>query len=203
MATRKKSPAALKPRLATSATSAVGPVPETGEAPADAMAAPPAGPLAAPAGADVAAGDPEGKAPAKASAKPPVKARSARPSPVDEMVARHQKDLAEGLAKARAIVYDKPAAQPAAPKAAEAKAGETKPAKARKPRLVRDSFAMPEKEYACLPELKKRLAGLGREVKKSELLRAGVALLAALGDDELLAVMGRVERIKTGRPSKK
>jgi hypothetical protein len=61
---------------------------------------------------------------------------------------------------------------------------------------------MPEAEYARIGELKKRLAALGAEVKKSELLRGGIAVLAALNDAELKAVMGRVERIKTGRPAK-
>jgi hypothetical protein len=87
---------------------------------------------------------------------------------------------------------------PAAKKPAKA----DKPPKARKIKLVRDSYAMPEAEYARIGELKKRLAALGAEVKKSELLRGGIALLAALNDTELQAVMGRVERIKTGRPSK-
>ena len=62
---------------------------------------------------------------------------------------------------------------------------------------------MPEAEYALIAELKKRLTALGSEVKKSELLRGGIAVLAALNDAELKAVMGRVERIKTGRPAKK
>ena len=88
-----------------------------------------------------------------------------------------------------------------APKAKKAAKTE-KPAKARKVKLVRDSYAMPETEYARIGELKKRLAALGNEVKKSELLRGGIAVLAALNDAELKAVMGRVERIKTGRPSK-
>ena len=61
---------------------------------------------------------------------------------------------------------------------------------------------MPDTEYAQIGVLKKRLSGLGNDVKKSELLRGGIALLAALNDAELKAVMGRVERIKTGRPAK-
>ncbi len=84
-----------------------------------------------------------------------------------------------------------------APKAAD------KPLKVKKTRLVRDSYAMPDNEYQRIAELKRRLAGLSAEYKKSELLRAGVALLAALNDAELLAVMAGVERIKTGRPRKK
>ena len=39
-------------------------------------------------------------------------------------------------------------------------------------------------------------------VKKSELLRGGIALLTALGDDALLKAMAGVEKIKTGRPAK-
>lgn len=101
--------------------------------------------------------------------------------------------------------------QPAAPEAVEVAAPvlvakpekASKAAKPRKQKLVRDSYAMPDSEYARIGELKKRLAGLAQDYKKSEILRAGIALLAALNDAELSAVMGRVERIKTGRPSKK
>ena len=123
-----------------------------------------------------------------------------KPSAVDETVAKHQKVLAEALVKAQAISYEQPivVGQPEVTKGQ--KPG--KPAKTKKTRLVRDSYAMPEAEYAQIAVLKKRLVGLGREAKKSELLRAGVALLAALNDAELQAVMGRVERIKTGRPAK-
>ena len=142
--------------------------------------------------------DPEAAAPATATAT--AKAREARkPSRVDETVAKHQAVLADALVKAQAIKYDQPKVmkqEAAKPKKAE------KPAKPRKPRLVRDSYAMPEAEYARIGELKKRLAGLGAEAKKSEVLRGGIAVLAALNDAELKAVMARVERIKTGRPSK-
>ncbi|MGE5470091.1 MAG: hypothetical protein ACM3X0_04775 [Bacteroidota bacterium] len=134
-------------------------------------------------------------APGSAKARPPRK-----PSRVDETVARHQKVLAEALVKAQAIKYDE---APVTVKAAAAK-GKTadKPVRPKKIKLVRDSYAMPEAEYAQIAVLKKRLAGLGRDAKKSEVLRGGLLLLAALNDAELTAVMGRVERIKTGRPAK-
>jgi len=141
---------------------------------------------------------------APATAAAAAKAKPARkPSRVDETVARHQKSLAEALEKAQAIKYEQPAVvmKPEAAKGKKAAKVE-KPAKARKVKLVRDSYAMPEAEYARIGELKKRMLGLGGEVKKSELLRAGIAVLAALNDTELKAVMGRVERIKTGRPAK-
>ena len=129
----------------------------------------------------------------------PSPASLRKPSKVQETVAKHQKVLAEALVKAQAIDYSKPVVAPE-PKAGKARVA--KPAKVKKPKLVRDSYAMPESEYARIAELKKRLAALGSEVKKSELLRGGLALLAALNDAELKAVMGRVERIKTGRPAK-
>ena len=80
---------------------------------------------------------------------------------------------------------------------------QSKSAKPRKIKLIRDSYAMPEAEYAQIAQLKQRLLELGETVKKSELLRAGLAQLAALDDAALLAAMAGVERIKTGRPAKK
>lgn len=140
----------------------------------------------------------------KPAAKPAKRVR--KPSAVEQTVAKHRQVLAEALVEAQAINYDQPQiirvpdAKPK--KAAKAGKGDSAP-KARKPKLVRDSYAMPEAEYARIGELKKRLAGLGVEIKKSELLRAGIMLLAAMNDGELTAVAGRVERIKTGRPAKK
>lgn len=96
-----------------------------------------------------------------------------------------------------------PAGEPAKSKDEKAAALATKLLKPRKLKLVRDSYAMPEAEYAQIGMLKKRLLALGADVKKSELLRGGVAALVALGDSELKVLMAGVERIKTGRPSKK
>lgn len=142
-----------------------------------------------------------------AAVAPAAKPRAARkPTAVEETVAKHQKVLADALVQAQAIKYDQPKVmkQPAKAAAKPAKADkQDKPAKARKVKLVRDSYAMPENEYARIGELKKRMVALGAEAKKSELLRAGIAVLAALNDVELKAVMGRIERIKTGRPNKK
>ena len=132
-----------------------------------------------------------------ATAAAAVKAKPVRkPTKVQQTVAKHQKVLADALVKAQAIKYDQP-------KVMKQEATKTaKPAKAKKVKLVRDSYAMPDNEYAQIGVLKKRLSGLGSDVKKSELLRGGIAVLAALSDAELKAAMGRVERIKTGRPAK-
>jgi hypothetical protein len=135
-------------------------------------------------------------APVKAATKPVASRAARKPTQVQETVAKHQKVLADALVKAKAIKYEPPLeTKPEAPKAA-------KPAKPKKVKLVRDSYAMPDTEYAQIGVLKKRLSALGNEVKKSELLRGGIAVLTALNDAELKAVMGRVERIKTGRPAK-
>ena len=79
------------------------------------------------------------------------------------------------------------------------KPGKPSPKKAK---LVRDSFTFPEDDYALFASLKQRALNAGREIKKSELLRAGLATLTAMSDGDLLATLDGVERIKTGRPSK-
>ncbi len=85
---------------------------------------------------------------------------------------------------------------------------EAAPAKAvkvsnKKPKLIRDSFTFPENDYALLDSLKLRALANGHEIKKSELLRAGLIALQGLADDDLVKLLATVERIKTGRPSKK
>jgi hypothetical protein len=77
-----------------------------------------------------------------------------------------------------------------------------KPAKAKKAKLVRDSFTMPELEYALIAALKKRCLDAGVSAKKSEILRAAVANLAKLSDASVVAAVRRLEVIKTGRPAK-
>lgn len=113
----------------------------------------------------------------------------------------------------------KPAAKPAAKSAAkpartarQAAARIAKPARSQaardtriesgplRPKLVRDSFTMPEQEYAVLGTVKQACLKAGFEVKKSELLRIGVALLGQLDIAALRAVLGSLPQLKTGRP---
>lgn len=77
-----------------------------------------------------------------------------------------------------------------------------KPAKAKKPKLVRDSFTIPKAEYTVLDDLKQRAGKLLSPAKKSELIRAGVKALAAMSDTAFLAALKAVPAIKTGRPAK-
>lgn len=100
----------------------------------------------------------------------------------------------------------KPAKKAAAEKAPASKpATATKPAKAtepkgKKPKLVRDSFTIPKDEYTVLDTLKDRATALAHPVKKSELLRAGLKVLAGLSDSALRSALQAVPSIKTGRP---
>ncbi|MEI7431869.1 MAG: hypothetical protein WCL27_15570 [Betaproteobacteria bacterium] len=61
--------------------------------------------------------------------------------------------------------------------------------------LVRDSFNFPEAEYAHLVELKQRLVDDGVDVKKSELLRAGLVLLSSLDEAVLKEFLAKVPRV--------
>ena len=69
-----------------------------------------------------------------------------------------------------------------------------------KHKLVRDSFTIPKDEYLVLQGLKERAADLKRPIKKSELLRAGVAVLSGLADGPFLKALAVVISLKTGRP---
>lgn len=91
---------------------------------------------------------------------------------------------------------------PAAPAKPVTVVAEAKPSKAKKPKLVRDSFTIPKTEYTVLDELKLRAVKLAHPVKKSELLRAGIKALNGLSDAALLAALKAVPSIKTGRPKK-
>ena len=100
-----------------------------------------------------------------------------------------------------------PAKKPAvAPLKTKPKSAKTeKPPKADKPKkikMVRDSFTMPENDYAQLAELKKKCLQAGVHVKKSELLRAGLLSLSRLPNAALIKAVEQVEKLKTGRPAK-
>jgi len=110
-------------------------------------------------------------------------------------------------AKTKARPAAKPAAKPAAaPAPVQAAkpvtAKVSKAEKPKKPKLVRDSFTIPKAEYTVLEQLKQRAAQSGAPAKKSELLRAGIKALAAMGDAAFRAALGAVPAVKTGRPAK-
>lgn len=129
------------------------------------------------------------KAPAKRPAAPPAKAPPKSPAP-----------------SVAAAVVARPAVAAQAPKPATA-SKPAKPPKAPKPpklrtKPVRDSFTMPEADFALIATLKARALSAQRETKKSELLRAGLHALAALDTAALVAALGQLEPVKVGRPRK-
>jgi hypothetical protein len=98
----------------------------------------------------------------------------------------------------------KAAAKPGPPKAKQAngtKAVSPKE-KIKKQKLVRDSFTMPEQEYAALGEVKKLCLKAGIAVKKSELLRIGVAHIRQMNVAELKKAIDSLMPLKAGRPKK-
>lgn len=96
-----------------------------------------------------------------------------------------------------------PASKKVTVKTSAPKAASTKEAKPKKPKLVRDSFTIPKAEYGVLEELKQRADKLARPVKKSELIRASIKVLASLSGAAFLTALNQVPIIKTGRPAGK
>lgn len=69
-------------------------------------------------------------------------------------------------------------------------------------KVVRDSFTMPQDEYAKIAEIKAICLKAKMHVKKSEVLRAGLIKLAELNAAQLKHALASLEKIKTGRPHK-
>ncbi|TKC92661.1 hypothetical protein FAZ69_03055 [Trinickia terrae] len=80
-------------------------------------------------------------------------------------------------------------------------AGAKKKKTEKREKVIRDSFTMPKHDFEKIAELKATCLKNGVVVKKSELLRAGLAALAALPEKKLLAVVASIETVKTGRPA--
>jgi hypothetical protein len=70
-------------------------------------------------------------------------------------------------------------------------------------RVVRDSFSLPADDYELISAIKDRCLGLSVSITKSEAIRAGLHALQQLSDKELLSVVGELEKVKTGRPTRK
>jgi len=140
----------------------------------------------------------------KTAAKAPAKTASAKTAPapaakpVTKAVAGKTAPAAKPDATVKAIAAKAPKAaeKPVVKPVAEPKE------KLKKPKLVRDSFTMPEAEYAVLGEVKKACLKAGIEVKKSELLRVGVALIRQLDTAKLKEILAGLPALKAGRPKK-
>jgi hypothetical protein len=78
----------------------------------------------------------------------------------------------------------------------------TKATKTVKTKLIRDSFAIPEKEYAALVAVKKTCLKSGLEIKKTELIRIGIALVNDLTTAKIKTAQAKLTQISAGRPKK-
>lgn len=138
-------------------------------------------------------------------------------SPVKKSAAKQTvKPTAKPVAKAKTKLVAKPVARKSvkAKKATAIKAKTPadpkrvalpkidKKAKPKKSKLVRDSFAMPDAEYALFAAVKKRCVAKGVAVKKSEVLRAALISFAAKNDAAVMAALKSLEFINTGRKPK-
>jgi hypothetical protein len=132
--------------------------------------------------------------PEKKAAAGPKAVKKAAPAPaIKENAAAVKADAKKIKAEAKAKVKAKNEAAAATAVKAE---------KPRKPKLVRDSFTMPADEYAVLGEVKKACLKAGVAVKKSELLRVGVALIRKLDAAALKGALEALPVLKAGRPKK-
>lgn len=137
------------------------------------------------------------KAPA---AKAAVIAKVVAPAPVVASPASAVKAEVKPAVKAKPVARKAPVPAPAAAPAASP-AGVVRE-KSKKEKLVRDSFTMPQIEYAALGEVKKACLKAGFEVKKSELLRLGVVLVRNMELTRLKAAIAALAPLKAGRPKK-
>lgn len=136
---------------------------------------------------------------AKVAAKKLVakKAAAKKAPAAGKRAAAKQAGAAGKAPKAKAAVQ----APAAPPQRAAASKPPKKPGKLR-PQLVRDSFTMPETDFGLIAALKSKALDARRAAKKSELLRAGLHLLAGLEAKALAAALDKLEPVKIGRPKK-
>lgn len=129
--------------------------------------------------------------------------RTASPAPRKAAPARKSAPTAKS-AKPPVAQSAAPLAVPVKPATAKSMATKTekKRDKPEKVKVVRDSFTIPKSEYTQISELKKRAIAGGVEVKKSELIRAGLLLLSSQSDAGLSKALLAVPTLKTGRPGK-
>jgi hypothetical protein len=127
----------------------------------------------------------------------PIEAAPAAPATVSKRKASAKSVEAATEVQAKTVkapIRSKAKAAPAEPEAHE------KSRRVKKEKVVRDSFTMPKSDYDKIAELKQKCLANGVHVKKGELLRAGLLILAAANVEQLTAAVAAVETVKTGRP---
>ncbi len=67
-------------------------------------------------------------------------------------------------------------------------------------KVMREAFTIPEAEHTQIESIRTLLLSQAVAVSKSEVLRAGLLLLAEADLQTKLQIFERLERVKTGRP---
>lgn len=106
-----------------------------------------------------------------------------------------------GSRKAPAVVAK--AAKPAAPEKRKSAPVAVPAQPLKKDKLIRDSFTLPREDFELIATLKDRALDFKRPTKKSELLRAGLQVLASLDQTKLRAALEALRPLKAGRPKNK
>lgn len=73
--------------------------------------------------------------------------------------------------------------------------------RAKKERVIRDSFTLPTVDYELIAALRQRCLNSAVSATKSEIVRAGLHVLSDLSDQELMAAISHLAKVKTGRPA--
>jgi hypothetical protein len=134
------------------------------------------------------------------SKKAPAKTTEAKKPVVEKAPA---KKAPAKKAAAKKPTAKKSAAKKPATKKPKVEAVEAAPApKAKKVKLVRDSFTMPGHEYQVLQDIKKAALKAGVELKKSDLLRIGVSMLKNFSVTQLDKARATLTKLRAGRPKK-
>jgi hypothetical protein len=140
--------------------------------------------------------NPKAATPSKTAASP----KASKPAPSASKTAKSQAKPAKPVTQPAVKASVKPVSSTA--KTEPAKSTPAKPVKEKKVKVVRDSFTLPKTEFLQITDMKKRAMALGIEVKKSELIRAGLQAISSMADAAFKKALGNVPTIKTGRPSK-
>ena len=79
------------------------------------------------------------------------------------------------------------------------KGGKAAPAPVAAGKVVRDSFSMPEDEYAAVAKARKRLIKKELVANKSQIVRMAFALLNEVSDKELVELFEALPEVRAGR----
>lgn len=171
------------------------------------------------------------KSPAKPAIAKPVAAKATTATQATAKKVPTSKVVAKPIAAAKPVAASKAvASKPAETKAAAVKKVVAKPTQAKTPvakagtppikkvkalsnpvaeekpvkiKLIRDSFTIPENEYAVIADIKKACLTQGIEVKRTEVIRAGLYLLKQLPVKAIAdCITSKLPKPKTGRPKK-